>query len=356
MDFAGNVEPSGWLFCFGQAISRTGIYAQLFGVIGTLYGTGDGSTTFNLPDFRGRIGAGRDDMGGTAASRLTSAWSMDGTVLGANGGTESHVLTTPQIPSHSHTYGHLNGSGGAAAFAAGGAMVFDTPQTGSTGGGLAHPNVQPTCVVNKIIKYTVSGTVLPIVPGTGDVTGPNGGMVDGDLAVYNGTSGKILKSSSFFDALPAGSTVQTVYNETAVLGSGTTLIPLDDTIPQWTEGVLFTQMTTSITPRYANSQIIGRISGQYSTSVAVTCGIAVFRGTGPSAIAATSMTDPAINQRFPVSFTFQDLPGVITAVTYNLRFGPSAASTMQFNGAASTATRDFGGVSKTTFLLEEIKQ
>jgi microcystin-dependent protein len=75
MDFAGNVEPSGWLFCFGQALPRTGIYAQLFGVIGTLYGAPDGST-FSLPDFRGRwvrvkiIWAGRLRIG----CRLRGAW------------------------------------------------------------------------------------------------------------------------------------------------------------------------------------------------------------------------------------------------------------------------------------------
>jgi len=68
--FAGTSAPSGWFLCYGQAVSRT-TYAALFTAIGTTYGTGDGSTTFNLPDLRGRTIAGVDDMGGSAASRLT---------------------------------------------------------------------------------------------------------------------------------------------------------------------------------------------------------------------------------------------------------------------------------------------
>lgn len=68
--FAGTTAPSGWFLCYGQAVSRT-TYAALFTAIGTVYGIGDGSTTFNLPDLRGRTVAGQDDMGGTAASRLT---------------------------------------------------------------------------------------------------------------------------------------------------------------------------------------------------------------------------------------------------------------------------------------------
>ena len=67
--FARSTAPSGWLLCYGQAVSRT-TYAALFAVISTTYGVGDGSSTFNLPDLRGRSVAGKDDMGGSAASVL----------------------------------------------------------------------------------------------------------------------------------------------------------------------------------------------------------------------------------------------------------------------------------------------
>lgn len=87
--YAGATAPEGSLLCFGQAISRTD-FVGLFTAISTLYGTGDGSTTFNLPDLRGRVAAGKDDMGGSAASRLNgTVMTPDAVTLGANGGHQS---------------------------------------------------------------------------------------------------------------------------------------------------------------------------------------------------------------------------------------------------------------------------
>jgi microcystin-dependent protein len=86
--YAGATAPAGALFCFGQAVSRTD-YVGLFTAISTTYGTGDGSTTFNLPDMRGRVAGGLDNMGGSAAGRLTSAsMGPNGTTLGATGGSQ----------------------------------------------------------------------------------------------------------------------------------------------------------------------------------------------------------------------------------------------------------------------------
>jgi microcystin-dependent protein len=70
LDFAGTTAPTGWAMCDGAAISRT-TYPELFAAIGTAYGVGDGSTTFNLPDFRGRFARYNDNMGTGAASRDT---------------------------------------------------------------------------------------------------------------------------------------------------------------------------------------------------------------------------------------------------------------------------------------------
>lgn len=91
LPFAGNTAPSGWLACDGSAVSRT-TYASLFTTIGTTYGTGDGSTTFNLPDFRGRFPRFNDAMfGGTAASRDTGRvhGSAQGQATAKNGLTAS---------------------------------------------------------------------------------------------------------------------------------------------------------------------------------------------------------------------------------------------------------------------------
>lgn len=151
--YAGATEPTGWLFTYGQAVSRT-TYADLFTAIGTIHGAGDGTTTFNLPDLRGRVIAGQDDMGGTSANRLTGAsGGVNGDVLGGAGGAETHTLTVTEMPSHAHSTGQDNladtGSGVAVrrTDSAGGAV-----DTASTGGNGAHNNVQPTIILNYIIK------------------------------------------------------------------------------------------------------------------------------------------------------------------------------------------------------------
>ncbi len=100
LPFAGNLAPDGYLFCAGQTISRT-TYADLFATIGTIYGAGNGTTTFALPDLRGRAVAGKDNMGGTSSNRIANVF--DGDVLGATGGSETHPLTEAQLASHSHT-------------------------------------------------------------------------------------------------------------------------------------------------------------------------------------------------------------------------------------------------------------
>lgn len=101
--YAGSSAPTGWLFCYGQNVNRT-TYANLFTAIGTTYGVGDGSTTFTLPDLRGRTLFGKDDMGGSAASRLSALYfGGTPTSLGAVGGEESHVITSSQLPAHTHT-------------------------------------------------------------------------------------------------------------------------------------------------------------------------------------------------------------------------------------------------------------
>ncbi len=179
-DFAGATAPALWLLCFGQAVSRT-TYAALFAVLGTTYGAGDGSTTFNVPDCRGRVTAGQDDMGGVSANRLTNqSGGLDGDTLGAAGGAETHVLQTSEIPSHTHT--GTTGSSGAHThttdfevredfFPSGAVFGLRPSQTpieftattssngahthpftsDATGGGGAHNNVQPTLILNKII-------------------------------------------------------------------------------------------------------------------------------------------------------------------------------------------------------------
>lgn len=193
LEYAGTTAPTGWLLCYGQAIDRT-TYSALFAVIGTTHGAGNGTTTFNVPDHRGRVVAGKDDMGGSSANRLTNqSGGLNGDTLAATGGAETHTLTTAQLASHAHsvdppsTTTSSNGShthdvtekvaiGYDGSFfpiwangdtESGSNYTVETDSAGShthtlnisafnsasAGSGSAHNNVQPTIIENKII-YT----------------------------------------------------------------------------------------------------------------------------------------------------------------------------------------------------------
>jgi microcystin-dependent protein len=183
--------PTGWLAANGQAVSRT-TFAALFAAIGTSFGAGDGSTTFNVPDLRGRVLAGLD----AGAGRLSAA-----TALGWAGGFQSHTLVVGEMPNHAHSatadaqgnhqhFGNTNGAGAhnhSLTFPKGNNFSLQYgsaggpigPESGVTdgvgdhthgfatdfsgthshnitvaanGGGGAHNNVQPTMATNWLIK------------------------------------------------------------------------------------------------------------------------------------------------------------------------------------------------------------
>ena len=142
----------------GAAINTSGTQSGTHTLQRFPHGAGDGSTTFTLPDGRGRIRAGADAMGGTAAGRLTVAGSgVYSAALGAVGGTESHTLTAAQsgIATHSHGVSSFSTGGSSYNVSAGGLGGTDVSGTGNAGptsASAAHPNVQPVLTLNTIIK------------------------------------------------------------------------------------------------------------------------------------------------------------------------------------------------------------
>ena len=125
MPYAGSTSPEGWLLCDGAAINRT-TYANLFALIGTTYGSGNGTTTFNVPDMRSRM-----PIGTGAGTGLTSR------ALAATGGAESVVVASGNLPLHQHTIAHTHGvTIASAAFttAAPNDNTSDGPSVASSGG------------------------------------------------------------------------------------------------------------------------------------------------------------------------------------------------------------------------------
>ena len=149
-DTYNTVADNGWLLENGAAVSRT-TYARLFEHVGTTHGVGDGSTTFNLPDSRGRVAAAMDNMGGSDAGLLSSA-----NVLGTKVGAETHTLTIPEMPAHNHgdipNYPTLQiADTGGGEFVPNVTGSSDT-NTAMTGGGGAHNNMHPSIIVNRMIR------------------------------------------------------------------------------------------------------------------------------------------------------------------------------------------------------------
>lgn len=180
LSYAGHTAPSSqWALCQGQAISRTA-FASLFALISTTYGVGDGSTTFNIPDLRGRVVAALDPTG----TILNSAtMTPDGNTLGAKGGGQNATLSIAQLPNigsnvsvsvsgsvsvntpigtgginanapNSTAY---NGSGNSPANNTGtgsfsGTGTGTATSSGTGGSAPAHANLQPTMALNKLIR------------------------------------------------------------------------------------------------------------------------------------------------------------------------------------------------------------
>ena len=173
--FAGVNQPAGWLFCFGQTLNAVTSpqFQSLYNSIGNAYG-GTNNSNFIVPDLRGRTSAGKDNMGGTAASRLTN---INGQALGAAGGDQNmahnHSATDAggdlraaigASGNDANALGYIasgvNGPGVVQAYtgffngwttAARGFNHY-TPVYGSVSGASNSNNLQPTIVLNYIIK------------------------------------------------------------------------------------------------------------------------------------------------------------------------------------------------------------
>lgn len=171
MAYAGVTPPPGWLFCDGSAVSRS-TYSALFTAIGTGYGTGDGSTTFNLPDKRGRMSVGADNMNGSPASRVTFAGSgINADVIGSGGGDELLQVHAHAISDPGHTHALTDPGHQHTQFYTGSFPGFGVPEGGvsnATGPGVQSPDLHTASATTGITIATAT---------TGIVVATNGGGV-----------------------------------------------------------------------------------------------------------------------------------------------------------------------------------
>lgn len=133
----GMTTPIGWLECDGAAVNRT-TYSDLFAEIGTAYGVGDGSSTFNVPDFLGRTIVGEGTGVGLSAR-----------ANGDEGGVETHQVSEAELANHKHFV--YNGGGGVQ-YLGSGNKRSTYPDTGSAGSDTAHDNIMPSLALTPCIK------------------------------------------------------------------------------------------------------------------------------------------------------------------------------------------------------------
>ena len=195
--FDSDTIPNGWLLCDGRAVSRTK-YAELFKAIGTKHGSGDGSTTFNLPNPKGRTLVGKDSS------------DTDFNTLGKTGGEKTHTLTVSEMPKHNHTGGILttNTIAGNAKYyfqqlgATNDENFSNSLKIGEAGGSQPHNNLQPYIVTNFIIKAkntaVVKGEIIQ-EDGTASETNVYSAKAIDNKLKANITTGQEVATNEYID-------------------------------------------------------------------------------------------------------------------------------------------------------------
>lgn len=404
IQWGGSTAPANWLLCDGSVVSRS-TYASLFSAIGTTYGAGDGSSTFQLPDLRGRVAVGKN--GGSFGT------------LGATGGVESVTLTAAQsgLPAHNHTqnahnhtqdphshggviiiggisvpqgsyygsYGQYGTTNTSATTATNQATTATNNPNTAADAEQSHTNVQPYQVVNYIIKATAASTpgdselatrVQPVtLGGTGSTSLSAGSYLKGNgtnaVAVQSGVPATDLTGTIDSarlptiptEKMPTGTILQVVSKSDGVAYAATVSTNVWITWPS-------SRMQLSITPKSASSKILVIVNadlGNNSNDAAMrllrnstAIGVGTPPGTGnqlASAVTGMLYASDSNHQRRVVTVNYLDSPGTTSAVTYDVQFS-SEGNTMFLNrapaGSYQNGTYIFAAIGVSTITLMEV--
>jgi hypothetical protein len=177
-----------------------------------------------------------------------------------------------------------------------------------------------------------------------------------NLVIPVGAADTVLTSDGTtlaWEALPTAAdtrVLQVVSTQTGAVATGTTTLPVDDSIPQQsTEGTEF--MTLAITPKSATSRLIIEVEALFSNSTTAYCGMALFQDSTANALKATAFSGAAADAK-PVRLRHVMTSGTTSATTFKMRAGPNAAATLTFNGAGGA--RFFAGIAASSIVITEV--
>jgi hypothetical protein len=203
-------------------------------------------------------------------------------------------------------------------------------------------------------SWSAATSISPsLIDAAGDLIVGTADNTVGRLGI--GTALQVLRTNAGatgleWAAAAAGKVVQVVNVQTGTLATGTTIIPLDDTIPQNTEGDQY--MSLAITPTNVNNILIIQVVFNSATSSSVLCGVALFQDAVANALASTAKEHTVVDQVLPCAFTHRMVAGTTSATTFKVRSGGNGAATSSFNGR--TGVRLYGGVQASSITIWEV--
>jgi prepilin-type N-terminal cleavage/methylation domain-containing protein len=251
-----SVAPQGYLLEDGAAVSRA-VYSELFSAIGTNFGTGDGSTTFNVPDSRGRVSVAINSADAT----------FD--VVGEKTGSKTERLTAAQLPSHQHAIRAEWGTNANLNFGVPGqynqlttntafAFRYEYTRVDGGGGGEAHTNIQPSIVKRFAIKYAAVDPTAAEVPAGTSIAGYWATVPTGYQAETGGTASR-TSNADLFSAIGTtfgvgnGSTTFTVPNASGRASVGLTSLDTSFDVVGETGGAKTVTLTAAQIPPHSHA-------------------------------------------------------------------------------------------------------